>query len=62
MDKLSNFCTVLLLDGSTIERKIRQYNSAYYIIYLGSQVPVARDQVVEGRQTYKEVQRFKDAT
>jgi hypothetical protein len=54
-------CAVLLLSKETIQRVIKQYNGAYYVTYLGHPIPVTRDQVVDGRQTYKQVERFKDA-
>lgn len=58
---MDNLATILLLDGSTVKRTIRQYNGAYYIRHLRCNVPVARDKVVDGRQTYKEVKSFKEA-
>jgi hypothetical protein len=58
---MSEVTTILLLDGSTIQRVIKQYNGAYYVRYLCSNVPVARDKVEAGKQTYKQVTRFKDA-
>lgn len=57
----SDEATITLLNGRTIKRIILCYNNAHYIRYLGTQVPVARDKIVDGKQTYKEVQRFKDA-
>jgi hypothetical protein len=54
-------CTVLLLSKETIQRVIKQYNHAYYVAYLGHPIPVTRDQIVEGKQTYRQVERFKDA-
>lgn len=61
MEEQSNQVTVLLLDGSTVKRTIKQYNGAYYIRHLRCDVPVVRDKVVDGKQTYKEVKDFRSA-
>jgi hypothetical protein len=54
-------CTVLLLSKETIQRVIKQYNGAYYITYLGQSTPVRPDRIVDGKQTYRQVERFRDA-
>lgn len=54
----STICTVTLLSGEVIQRAIRQYNNSYYVIYQGGQIPVKRDKVIDGRQTYKQFDRM----